>query len=83
MLCSPKNSSWSPPARRTTGQPPTLTFAEAIETTKIHSIAGILASGAGLLRERPFRAPYHTISDAGLIGGGSGMPRPGEVSFAQ
>jgi magnesium chelatase family protein len=53
-----------------------------IETTKIHSIAGTLPAGRGLLHERPFRAPHHTISDAGLIGGGLGMPRPGEVSLA-
>ena len=45
-------------------------------------MAGMLRTGAGLLHERPFRAPHHTISDAGLVGGGSGMPCPGEVSFA-
>ena len=54
---------------------------EALETTKIHSVAGTLPPGRSLLTQRPFRAPHHTISDAGLIGGGS-SPRPGEVSLA-
>jgi len=54
---------------------------EALETTKIHSVAGTLPLGLSLLTQRPFRAPHHTISDAGLIGGGS-SPRPGEVSLA-
>ncbi len=58
-----------------------LTFEEALETTKIHSVAGVLDAGAGLVTQRPFRAPHHTISDAGLIGGGI-VPRPGEVSLA-
>ena len=58
-----------------------LTFEEALETTKIHSVAGVLDAAAGLVTQRPFRAPHHTISDAGLIGGGA-VPRPGEVSLA-
>src|SRR6266849_2761284 len=60
---------------------PPLTFEEALETTKIHSVAGVLDSRAGLVGMRPFRAPHHTISDAGLIGGGV-VPRPGEVSLS-
>jgi magnesium chelatase family protein len=58
-----------------------LRFEEALETTKIHSVAGVLDKDAGLVTHRPFRSPHHTISDAGLIGGGM-VPRPGEVSLA-
>jgi magnesium chelatase family protein len=60
---------------------PPFTFEEALETTKIHSVAGVLDAAAGLVGSRPFRAPHHTISDAGLIGGGA-IPRPGEVSLS-
>ena len=58
-----------------------LRFEEALETTKIHSVAGVLDPSEGLVAHRPFRAPHHTVSDAGLIGGGV-VPRPGEVSLA-
>ncbi|MCK5070389.1 MAG: YifB family Mg chelatase-like AAA ATPase [Desulfocapsa sp.] len=60
---------------------PPMSFDEALETTKIYSIVGKLSSDIPLIAVRPFRAPHHTISDAGLIGGGQ-IPRPGEVSLA-
>jgi magnesium chelatase family protein len=60
---------------------PALTPAEALEVTRIASVAGLLRPGAGLIRTRPFRTPHHTISNAGLVGGGS-VPRPGEVTLA-
>src|SRR2546430_581601 len=69
-------------ARRLPTILPRMSLDEALETTKIHSVAGTLPLGESLVARRPFRAPHHTISDAGLIGGGS-YPRPGEGSLAQ
>ena len=68
-------------ARCMPGILPPLGFDEALESSAIHSVAGTLPPGAGLLTERPFRAPHHTISDVALVGGGS-LPRPGEISLA-
>lgn len=68
-------------ARRLPGLLPPLDPDEALTVTTIHSVAGLLAAGAGLLRERPFRAPHHTCSDVALVGGGA-SPRPGELSLA-
>jgi magnesium chelatase family protein len=68
-------------ARRLPGILPSLSFEEALECTAIHSVAGALPTGVGLLVERPFRAPHHTISDVALVGGGT-IPRPGEISLA-
>jgi magnesium chelatase family protein len=68
-------------ARRLPTILPSMTFEEALEVTKIHSIAGVLPAGMPLVNTRPFRSPHHTISDTGLVGGGS-MPKPGEISLA-
>jgi magnesium chelatase family protein len=81
ILIGPPGSGKTMLARRLPSILPPMSFDEAIETTKIHSVAGLLSDKAGLIAARPFRAPHHTISDAGLVGGGT-MPRPGEVSLA-
>lgn len=81
LLVGPPGSGKTLMARRLPGILPPLTFEEALESSAIHSVCGLLPPGVGLLADRPFRAPHHTISDVALVGGGS-LPRPGEISLA-
>jgi magnesium chelatase family protein len=81
LLVGPPGAGKTMIARRLPGLLPPLTFEEALDASAIHSVAGTLPPGAGLLQARPFRAPHHTISDVALAGGGS-VPRPGEISLA-
>lgn len=81
LLVGPPGSGKSMLAKRVPTILPDMTFEETIETTKIHSIAGLIPSGVSLISQRPFRAPHHTISPMGLAGGGT-MPKPGEISLA-
>ncbi len=81
IMVGPPGSGKTMLAQRLSTILPPLSFEEAIETTRIYSVVGMLEKEQRLMRRRPFRAPHHTISDAGLIGGGH-IPRPGEVSLA-
>jgi magnesium chelatase family protein len=82
IMIGPPGSGKTMLARRLPSILPPMTLEEALETTRIHSVAGLLQPGQALVTERPFRAPHHTISDAALVGGGMSTIRAGEISLA-
>ena len=81
LMCGAPGSGKTMLAQRLPGILPSMTFQEALEVTQIYSVLGLLADGQSIITERPFRSPHHTISDAGLVGGGV-LGRPGELSMA-
>jgi len=81
LMIGPPGAGKTMLARRLPGVLPPLSADEALEVSAIHSVAGVFSSSHGVARTRPFRAPHHTVSEVGLVGGGDG-PRPGEVSLA-
>lgn len=81
LMCGPPGTGKSMLASRLPGILPPMTLEETLETSRIHSVLGMLSSGTPILTRRPFTAPHHTVSDAGLLGGGHD-PRPGEISLA-
>jgi magnesium chelatase family protein len=82
IMIGPPGSGKTMLAKRLPSILPQMSIEEALETTKIHSVAGILPGETALVSSRPYRSPHHTISDAGLVGGGT-YPQPGEISLAQ
>src|SRR4030042_2656909 len=81
IMCGPPGSGKTLLARSLPGILPPMTGEEAIEVTKIYSVSGLLPQGTPLIRQRTFRSPHYTISNAGLVGGGH-WPRPGEISLS-
>lgn len=82
LMIGPPGSGKTMLAQRISSILPEMTFEEALEVTKVHSIAGRLTKGVPMVSSRPFRSPHHTVSAVGLTGGGTGTPKPGEISLA-